>query len=71
MRFRTMLVAFAAISAFSLFLYFSVASGVWFVDGQATGWTLMSVATFFALSAFAVAFGYLRFLKTAAFHRTA
>jgi hypothetical protein len=55
--------------ALALFVYFGVAAAVWFADARVIGWTLMSAATFVLLSAFASAFGYLRFLKMAGVHR--
>ena len=57
--------------SFALFLYFSIAATVWLVDAQATGWTLLSAGRFAALSTGAAAFGYLRFFRSAAFHRVA
>jgi hypothetical protein len=55
--------------ALALFVYFGVAAAVWFADARVIGWTLMSAATFIGLSAFASAFGYLRFLKMVGLRR--
>jgi len=55
--------------ALALFVYFGVAAAVWFADARVIGWTLMSAATFIGLSAFASAFGYLRFQKLAGIRR--
>ena len=55
--------------ALALFVYFGVAAAVWFADARVIGWTLMSAATFVGLSAFASAFGYLRFQKMAGVRR--
>jgi hypothetical protein len=55
--------------ALALFVYFGVAAAVWFADARVIGWTLMSAVTFVGLSAFASAFGYLRFQKLAGVRR--
>lgn len=55
--------------AFALFVYFGVAAAVWAADARMIGWTFMSAAAFGVLSAFASAFGYLRFQKLSGVHR--
>jgi hypothetical protein len=55
--------------ALALFVYFGVAAAVWLADARVIGWTLMSAATFIGLSAFASAFGYLRFQKLSGVRR--
>ena len=47
----------------ALFIYFGITAAVWVADARAIGWTIMSVLTFIILSAFASAFGYIRYLK--------
>ena len=55
--------------ALALFVYCGVAAAVWLADARVIGWTLMSAATFVGLSAFASAFGYLRFFRLESFAR--
>lgn len=53
----------------ALFIYFSLAAGVWLADARTIGWTLLSAAAFVGLAGFASAFGYLRFLKLSGLRR--
>lgn len=48
--------------ALGLFLYFVLASIVWFIDALGRGWSIFSILTFALLVLFTLGFGYFRFL---------